>query len=642
MAKIVGQLKAKLGLDNSQYKKGLKKSKKSTKAFGSAVKKVGGMIAGAFAVSKITGFVNKTINAADNLGKLQKQTGISAEALQKYRFAAERSGISTSKLDTSMQVFQKRLGELRAGTGSLNTRLKKMDPTFMKQLKNAENAEVAFKMYADRMKNASSETEQAALAQAGFSRSGLEMTKLMRGGSKAIEEYGQKAEETGGILSDDLIKASEKFKDQQTNLKMALRGVTAIFVKNLMPILKKVVSKITTFAKWVQNNIDAIKRWGKIIGTAVGALGAARVAMRLFNTVLRANPIGAVISAISALAGVFISAWKNSKEFRDFFKTLWIRIKQYGKAAWDAVKTYFGSIGKILKTIGTAIAQVFQGKFKKAKNTIVDGFTGIVDDFKNIGKEAKKQAEKELKELEKQPGDDTVEKMKKNANEAGKQTGKALARGVNQGYQAERKKVDMTKMEGKKTQGVSGAEEPTAQLASVDKVLKKNKQLQRQFKANQNEVNLLGNISQKAFQGMSNSLQRALEDGKNILDSFGKFFIDMLKSLIIKLVAAATAAFVLSLLLGGTGVGGLTKSLGGGGFKQAFGMIGGFGMQEGGVVPPGYPSDSYPAMLTSGEKVVPPGKLDTSEGKEELVTRVRGRDLEIIRKRWDKDKGEIT
>ncbi len=31
---------------------------------------------------------------------------------------------------------------------------------------------------------------------------------------------------------------------------------------------------------------------------------------------------------------------------------------------------------------------------------------------------------------------------------------------------------------------------------------------------------------------------------------------------------------------------------------------------EGGTVPPGYPNDSYPAMLTSGEKVIPPQKLD--------------------------------
>ena len=32
-------------------------------------------------------------------------------------------------------------------------------------------------------------------------------------------------------------------------------------------------------------------------------------------------------------------------------------------------------------------------------------------------------------------------------------------------------------------------------------------------------------------------------------------------------------------------------------------------MAQGGIVPPGYPNDTYPALLTSGEVVIPPRKL---------------------------------
>jgi hypothetical protein len=34
------------------------------------------------------------------------------------------------------------------------------------------------------------------------------------------------------------------------------------------------------------------------------------------------------------------------------------------------------------------------------------------------------------------------------------------------------------------------------------------------------------------------------------------------------------------------------------------------GLAKGGVIPQGYPNDTYPALLSSGEKVIPPGKLD--------------------------------
>jgi len=60
-------------------------------------------------------------------------------------------------------------------------------------------------------------------------------------------------------------------------------------------------------------------------------------------------------------------------------------------------------------------------------------------------------------------------------------------------------------------------------------------------------------------------------------------------------------------------------------------------MAAGGVVPPGYPNDSYPAMLTSGETVIPPKKLPKFEDRDVRVHvlmegRVKGRDLYYIMK----------
>jgi hypothetical protein len=375
------------------------------------------------------------------------------------------------------------------------------------------------------------------------------------------------------------------------------------------------------------------------IGGALKGVGRQIVSLLIpvFQKLIDLWPV--IKGGIVDIINYFIDLYNESVLFRGAIEA----IKFGFKSMWEVIKLAGKNIIDIFSNIGKLIKQVFTGQWDKIGNTVKQFGKDISSNFKDFGKNTAKNFKEGMENTLKRDkvkllDSGTKSQAKKDAFQTGKAAGMSFNRGVQRGMQSE-----MKKMEGRR-EGISGsgALPATDQLASVDKVLKKNKQLQQQFKANQNEVNLLGNISQKAFQGMSNSLQRALEDGKNILDSFGKFFIDMLKSLIIKLVAAATAAFVLSLLLGGTGIGGLTKSFGSGGFKQAFGMIGGFGMQEGGVVPPGYPNDSYPAMLTSGEKVVPPGKLETGGGKEELVTRVKGRDLEIIRKRWNKDKGRIT
>lgn len=65
------------------------------------------------------------------------------------------------------------------------------------------------------------------------------------------------------------------------------------------------------------------------------------------------------------------------------------------------------------------------------------------------------------------------------------------------------------------------------------------------------------------------------------------------------------------------------------------------GMAMGGVVPAGYPNDSYPALLSSGEMVVPPGKLpELRQQKVDVNVTVqgvvRGSDLHYIIKEVDR------
>jgi len=57
-------------------------------------------------------------------------------------------------------------------------------------------------------------------------------------------------------------------------------------------------------------------------------------------------------------------------------------------------------------------------------------------------------------------------------------------------------------------------------------------------------------------------------------------------------------------------------------------------MKDGGIVPSGYPNDSYPALLSSGEKVIPPKKLgkDAVNITVEVKGIQRGEDIYYIGK----------
>jgi len=76
-------------------------------------------------------------------------------------------------------------------------------------------------------------------------------------------------------------------------------------------------------------------------------------------------------------------------------------------------------------------------------------------------------------------------------------------------------------------------------------------------------------------------------------------------------------------------------------FEGGFKMIAGF--QSGGVVPPGFPNDTFPAMLSSGETVMTPSQMRNFGGSMDIRLKTditRGEDLywiieEVGRKRRD-------
>ena len=64
----------------------------------------------AFSVGALTRFVGNVLDTASAIGDLSQQFGISAEAVQRFKYAAEQSGSSLDAVGTSIQYMNKTLG----------------------------------------------------------------------------------------------------------------------------------------------------------------------------------------------------------------------------------------------------------------------------------------------------------------------------------------------------------------------------------------------------------------------------------------------------------------------------------------------------------------------------------------------------
>jgi hypothetical protein len=118
-------------------------------------------------------------------------------------------------------------------------------------------------------------------------------------------------------------------------------------------------------------------------------------------------------------------------------------------------------------------------------------------------------------------------------------------------------------------------------------------------------LNTAAVVATKSFIGLADSFAavgEAILTGGNALQAFAATAKNAVVSIVTQLIKAVALAGILSLITGGA-----SNAAGGGlSFLQAFGrIIPGFA--KGGVVPEGYPNDTYLARLTSGETIVPRG-----------------------------------
>ncbi len=125
-----------------------------------------------------------------------------------------------------------------------------------------------------------------------------------------------------------------------------------------------ITTVITEGVTWILDNKDillaaitgigaAFLTWkvATMIQTVVGAIKALTVAtqgqtiaQKLLNGVMKANPIGLVVTAVGLLVTAFVLLWNKCEGFRNFFIGMWDTIKKVGAGAADSIGKAFTSV----------------------------------------------------------------------------------------------------------------------------------------------------------------------------------------------------------------------------------------------------------------------------------------------------------
>jgi len=214
----------------------------ATKAAGVAVVAMAG--AAGFALLS-----NRAIKAGDAIAKTSDRIGISTDTLQEYRHAADLAGVSTEQLDSGFEAFTKRLGEARAGTGTMTTLIQKMDAEFLKTIVAAKSSDDALGLMLAKIGSLSNQADKAALSAAAFGRSaGVGMTLLVKDGTAALEGMRKEARDLGLVIEEHLLRQAEETTDKLSIMASVIDAQTNTALLALAPLIADIAVNMTAAA----------------------------------------------------------------------------------------------------------------------------------------------------------------------------------------------------------------------------------------------------------------------------------------------------------------------------------------------------------------------------------------------------------
>jgi hypothetical protein len=197
---------------------GLKGLGRQAELLRTGIRTLGGALAGVATVGGLAALVDRSISAADAIGKTADKIGVGVEALQELRFAAKASGVEQQTLDMALQRFTRRAAEAAQGTGEAKDVLAQMGIALRDQDRHLRRSEDLLADVADAFARIEDPAERVRLAFKLFDSEGVALVNLLRGGSGALEEMRERARDLGIVLDEHLVRDAERARTELDTL----------------------------------------------------------------------------------------------------------------------------------------------------------------------------------------------------------------------------------------------------------------------------------------------------------------------------------------------------------------------------------------------------------------------------------------
>lgn len=201
--------------------------------------------------------MDKITSLGDSIDKASKRAGVSAQSLQKLRYAAGLGGMSAEQMDKALGKLTENMGKAARGENkNLAAIFKRLGVSLKDSKGNIRDAADVMRNLAQAVKNNESPAVRMRILSAAF---GDELSKnlipVLESGAAGLDEVGSEAEKLGIVMSDQMVADSAHLTDTLSKFSQVLDGVSSTIGASLAPIIENIVGRIQS---WIVANKDLI------------------------------------------------------------------------------------------------------------------------------------------------------------------------------------------------------------------------------------------------------------------------------------------------------------------------------------------------------------------------------------------------
>lgn len=207
-----------------------------------------GLLVSALAGGVATGFITSQIDMMDALDETAQKTGVSAEALSEYAYAARFASLDIDDLTKTFVRLSGTLQDAKDGQKEaveLFNRLK-LDPS------NIKDADAMLMKLADRFGSMPDGVAKTALAIDVFGEKlGPKLLPLLADGAAGLAKMREEAHQLGATIDNDTAASAARLNDQMDRMSVAVNTVGLQIAQRLVPGLSQLLDL------WVRNTKEA-------------------------------------------------------------------------------------------------------------------------------------------------------------------------------------------------------------------------------------------------------------------------------------------------------------------------------------------------------------------------------------------------